>query len=526
MTAAALPTAPGDLEAELSADISSFTHDPLGFVLYAFPWGEPGTPLENEYPDPWALDDLRKIGERLRANPHTPLLSAIAAANGVGKSAELAWLILWAMSTHEDTRGRITAGTKAQLAQATHAEVSKWHSMLICKHWFEVTAEKICSVDKGHEESWACHFIPWSKHRPDAFQGLHNKRKRLFFVGDEASGIEDVIHDAMQGSLTDKDTEILLFLRTNPMRREGRMYKIMTLTGPAGDRWIRKHVSGFESKNTNHDQLNAWIEEHGADSDFCRVRVFGKFPKRSVEQFIDEAVAEAARKRQVESHLSEPLIIGADIARQGGDYTRISFRRGLDARSIPSILIPFDDSEGYLMQVASRLKELKEQHGADAIIVDAGGLGWGVVDRLKQMKVSGVYAVQFGEAPLGCWSNIIPFECRDRKTEMAAAFKYWLPHGAIEDSDELMQQMCEPKRFYDLQGKVFIEGKKELAKRGVASPDWWESLFLTFGVPVAKVSAARGAEEYAEVLARARQRAGGRAPGDSNPFPGMNMGDE
>lgn len=515
-----------DWEAELAADISGFTHDPLGFVFYAFPWGVADTVLENEWPDQWQIDLLREIGDRLRHDPHTPVLAMVAAANGVGKTALIGMLFWWLMSTHEDTRGRVTAGTKAQLSQATHAEISKWHSLLICKHWFDVTAEKVCAVEDGKAESWAAHFVAWSKHRPDAFQGLHNKRKRLFFIVDEASGVDDIIHDAMQGSLTDEDTEIFILMLTNPMRREGRVYKISTLTGAARRRWIIRHISGLDAKATNKAQLRAWIEEHGIDSDFVRVRVLGQFPKRSVDQFIDEDEFKRARTREVVVSMGEPLIMACDVARHGGDDIRISFRRGADARSIPSIRVPFDDSEGFLMQLASQLKELKELHAADALFIDAGGLGWGVVDRLKQMRVDGVYAVQFGDKPIGCWSKVIPFECRDRKTEMYAAAKYWLPFAAVEDSEELQVQACEPKRFYDLHGRVFIESKDDLRARGIPSPDWWESLVLTFALPVAKVTHSRGVEALAAAKARAAAARGGRQPGDNDPFAAVNSADD
>lgn len=525
MTALPATASEADWETELATDIASFTHDPLGFALYAFPWGEPGTPLEHESLDQWQIDQLRELGERLRKDPHMPQKMLVAAANGVGKTALIGIMFWYLMCTHEDTRGRVTAGTKAQLSQATHAEISKWHNMLICKHWFDVTAEKVCAVEKGKEESWAAHFVPWSKHRPDAFQGLHNKRKRLFFINDEASGIDDVIHDAQQGSLTDEETEIFLLNLTNPMRREGRVYKIASLTGAARAGWMIRHVTGLEAKATNKKQLQAWIDEHGIDSDFVRVRVLGQFPKRSVDSFIDEEEFKRARTREVMTSAGDPLIIGCDVARHGGDETRITFRRGADARSIPSIRLPFDDTDGYLMQLASRLLEEKNSRAADAICIDATGMGWGVADRLKQMKVDNVYAVQFGDPPIGCWSKIIPFEVRDRKTEMYAAAKYWLPNGAVEDSDELQVQACEPKRYYDLNGVTFIESKKDLKARGVQSPDWWESLVTTFAVPIQKVSQAEGTKQLALAHARARAQAGGRQPGDTDPFADVNQSD-
>src|SRR5262249_61888360 len=79
-----------------------------------------------------------------------------------------------------------------------------------------------------------------------------------------------------------------------------------------------------------------------------------------------------------------PLITGVATARHGEDQTVIRFRRGLDARSIPAIKFRIPD----LMLVASRIMELYNAHNPDAVFVDATGIGWGVCDRLAQLRCS------------------------------------------------------------------------------------------------------------------------------------------
>lgn len=47
-------------KAQLIDALGSFTHDPLGFVYFAFPWGEKGTPLEKfDGPDEWQIKILK-----------------------------------------------------------------------------------------------------------------------------------------------------------------------------------------------------------------------------------------------------------------------------------------------------------------------------------------------------------------------------------------------------------------------------------------------------------------------------------
>src|SRR5574343_724591 len=101
-----------DYDKELVKDIAEFTHDPLGYVLYAFPWGQ-GT-LKDKYPDDWQIDILKAVGKGL-LTINDAVQIAVASGHDIGKSALVAWLVLWAMSTFEDTRGVVTANTDTQL---------------------------------------------------------------------------------------------------------------------------------------------------------------------------------------------------------------------------------------------------------------------------------------------------------------------------------------------------------------------------------------------------------------------------
>jgi hypothetical protein len=85
----------------LAIELASFEFDPLGFVLWAFPWGVEGTSLEEETgPEQWQIEQLQRIGDKLAAGGD---LGAVieedkSAGHGVGKSACVAWLILWAIA--------------------------------------------------------------------------------------------------------------------------------------------------------------------------------------------------------------------------------------------------------------------------------------------------------------------------------------------------------------------------------------------------------------------------------------------
>lgn len=142
-------------EEQLIEDIASFTHDPLGYAYYAFPWGEAGGELE-EYNGPrqWQAEALNEIGEHLR-NPktrHQPLLLARASGHGIGKSAFISMIIKWGMDTCEDCKVVVTANTENQLRTKTQPAIICLLQDLVSSeyaqlHFSPTTVKLSCCLD-------------------------------------------------------------------------------------------------------------------------------------------------------------------------------------------------------------------------------------------------------------------------------------------------------------------------------------------------------------------------------------------
>lgn len=155
MTAPALADDPEDA---LQRDIGEFTHDPLGFVLYAYP-GVLLTDLEkHDGPRDWQRKVLQDIGDKLRAvaDVNDVIRVAVASGHGVGKSALIGWIVDWAMCTCIDTKIVLTANTEPQLRTKTWPEISKWRRLSICSHWFETNLTSIVSTQPAHKKTWRC----------------------------------------------------------------------------------------------------------------------------------------------------------------------------------------------------------------------------------------------------------------------------------------------------------------------------------------------------------------------------------
>jgi hypothetical protein len=156
------------------------TLDPYKFVMAAFPWGEPGDLVNDKGPRQWQREVLQEIGERLRAgyapgSALMPMLKAIATGHGVGKSALMAWIGLWGLTTCQDAKVMLTANTEAQIRTKTWPEISLWARRSIFSPWFTVTGTTIHSTDPEHARTWRLDAVTWSENNLEAFAGLHNR---------------------------------------------------------------------------------------------------------------------------------------------------------------------------------------------------------------------------------------------------------------------------------------------------------------------------------------------------------------
>ena len=461
-------------QAALISDIAGFTHDPLGFVMYAFPWGVVGGPLEkHEGPEDWQRKTLQRIGKGLRAGTlttQTAIQVAVASGHGIGKSALVSWLILWALATHEDTRGIVTANTDTQLRTKTWAELAKWHRISIIKDWFTYTATAIYSANKEHEKTWRIDAIPWSKSNTEAFAGLHNQGKRLLLVFDEASAIEDQIWEVAEGALTDTDTEIIWCAFGNPTRNTGRFFHCFHKFRGL---WHTERVDSREVSISNKVQIQAWIDTYGLDSDFVKVRVRGEFPTASDRQFIGQDLVDAARGRHLRDDQFDfaPVIITCDPAWYGDDELVIGLRQGLMFR----LLMTIAKNDNH-MQIAGYIADFEDKHNADAVFIDYGE-GTGIYSAGKTMNRSWVLV------PFASASGTLGY--LNKRAEMWGLMRDWLREGGhIPDDAQLCEELTWPEYEVRLDGKIVLESKEDMKKRGLGSPGRADALALSFAFPV------------------------------------------
>lgn len=462
------------VEDQILEELARLSNDPVDFVRFAFPWGEPGTELEEMIgPEAWQMQVLVEVRDGLLTADQAIKL-ATASGHGVGKSALVAWLILWAFSTFEDTKGVVTANTENQLKTKTWAELGKWFHLFIGRDFFNLTATALYS--SARERTWRVDMVAWSERNTEAFAGMHNQGKRILMVFDEASNIPDLIWEVTEGALTDADTQIIWAVFGNPTRNSGRFRDCFDRDDSD---WLPHRVDSRSVSFTNKSQIRKWIQYYGEDSDFVRVRVLGTFPRQGTNEFISRELVDQAVGREVYVDMYDPLVIGVDVARFGDDSSVIYIRKGRDATAPPIQLKGLDT-----MQLALRVQEEYARTRADAVFVDGGGVGGGVVDRLRMLRVP-VYEVRLGASPdqagVGTETGMV---FANKRAEVWGAMREWLKTGSIADDRDLRTQLVAPTYGYNAQNAIQLERKVDMRKRGAPSPDVADGLALTFAMPI------------------------------------------
>lgn len=469
-----MATKPEPPEVTLAKDIAGFTHDPLGYARYCWPWPE-GTGIRD-----WQADVLDTIGKRLRdpVTRYQPIRIARASGHGIGKSALISMITKWGLDTCDDCRIVITANTETQLLTKTAPEITKWSNAAITADWFRPTATALISTQPGHEKSWRADLVTWSVNNTEAFAGLHNQGRRIILIFDEASGIDPKVWEVALGALTDENTEIIFLAFGNPTQNTG---SFRACFGRHRALWDAAQIDSRTVEGTNKAYLDELVKTYGLDSDIVRVRVLGQFPSASSMQFIGNDLVQAARERDAEWIRSDPVIFGVDIARFGDDHSTLAIRQGRDAKTRPWRRWHGVDT----MTLAGDIALEAEKWKPDAIFVDVGAMGAGVVDRLRQLAVKNVFEVNFGGKGRDTeWSAGVRIRTANKRAEMWSSMRAWLAIGAIPDEQAIEDDLTGVEYGYNASQAIQLEKKEHMRARGLASPDDADALACTFAQPV------------------------------------------
>jgi len=433
---------------DLSKTLKALHDDPVLFVRSVL----------NAEPQKWQIEALNAVAKNNKV--------AIKSGHGVGKSTYLAWLCLWFLLTRMPTKIVATANTANQLHDVLANDVLKWSKQLPAgfQKQLEFKQERVSL--KGSPDSFLSYRVS-RKENPESLAGFHSEN--ILCVVDEASAIDEIIFETAQGTLSTPNAKIVLC--GNPTRPSGFFYECFHTMRES---WYCMTVSSKDGDYVSQDFIEDMAKKYGEESNIFAIRVKGSFPISDDDVLINLALVEQATDRVIEEDEYTPTVWGVDCARFGSDRSALAKRKG------NTLLEPVRTwvKKDIMAMAGIILSEYEAVPYSDRpahIFIDSIGLGAGLVDRLRELNLP-VVGINVAESPAIrtkfnrlrdelWWKAREFFESRDCK---------------IPDDATLIKELTAVKYAYLSSGKLKIESKDEMKKRGLRSPDCADAFLLTF----------------------------------------------
>lgn len=426
------------------------------------------------HPARWMFDRLGFIWSKqveicnsVRFNRHT----AVHSGHGIGKSFISAALAAWWIDCHPPGDAFVvsTAPTQPQVEAIIWREIGRIHREL----------DLIGYITSGNQPQWKLktgEIVGFGRKPADyidieqakaAFQGIH--ARYILVILDEAAGIPGWLWDAVESLVTNQHARLLAI--GNPDDPASQFAKVCA----PGSGWHTIHVSVFDSPNFTGEEIpermvdmlpsQIWVDERrkrwGEGSPMWVSRVEGNFPKTATDTLISPDLIRQAIERDL-SHTvddGEPKL-GIDVARTGGDESTIYKKTGGVFRR-EFAKAGLGDTMTLAGEVTNRMTT------NECGVIDVIGVGAGVYDRCHELML-----------------NVIPFNAAEQAEDNVKflnrrAEQYWLLremfiNGEIdldEEDEELAAQLGSMKWKINSAGRIQIESKEDMKKRGMPSPD-------------------------------------------------------
>jgi hypothetical protein len=445
-----------------------FYDDPVGFAQSCIRWPPDQRLTAYQREVLAAIPKRRKVSVR---GPH-----------GLGKTTLAAIAVLWFATTRElsgtDWKIATTAGAWRQLERFLWPEIVKWARRIDwdtvgCDPWSERTELLSLNIKLKHGQAFAV-----ASDNPALIEGAH--ADSILYVFDESKAIAADTFDAAEGAFSGvgegSALEAFALAMSTPGEPVGRFYAIHARK-PGFEDWWTRHVTVKEAIHAGRISRD-WVEQRrkqwGESSAVFANRVMGEFLSSDEDGLIPLAWVEAANERyaawvEVGSPPAPgPRTVGVDVARSGGDMTVMAVLDGCVVTGLRRT------SREDTMMTTGRVQGIVDATPGRVPIVDVIGVGGGVVDRLRELKIA-VVAFNASEAT----------DHKDRSKELGflnkRAAAWWRlremldpafgPELALPPDDLLTGDLTAPHWFVRSGAKIQIESKDEIKKRLGRSPD-------------------------------------------------------
>jgi hypothetical protein len=347
-----------------------------------------------------------------------------------------------------------------------------------------------------------------------AVQGFH--QANLLVIVDEAGGIGHTLGNALESVLTGGNTRLLLI--GNPPTDEEQSWFEQACSDPA---YHVVRIGANDSPNlsgedpglchacpsaspphplashlVDGDWVARQVNRFGPDSAFVEARVHARFPRGVADKVIPWSWVEAALGNDG-ADTTTGVRFGVDVAADGGDEFVVARADGWRVRVVHR---SSGEANASQVEVAGVVKRLVLEAEAQAkpgdprvrVKIDAIGIGRGTSDLLQAWSAEGLFGALI--VPVNVAEKARASEHKNQRAEM-----WWtgrelvqpdsvtgLPRVWLDVDEDAAAQLTGPKYSTDSAGRITIEGKPAMKRRGLSSPDRAEAVLLALFEPPGK----------------------------------------
>lgn len=400
----------------------------------------------------------------------------------IGKDWIAARAVLWFLYMNDPSLVITTGPSDRQVKKILWRELAKAH-VRSDMHLGGTPLTQELTLD---EDRYAIGFT--TTEDAERFSGFH--ALNVLVVVDESSGVSDTIQDSISGILSSGNAHKLdIGNPTDPTSEFAAYFKTPGIKKISIDAFDTPNFTAF---GITQDDIEAdtwrekitgplpmpmlitpeWVAERyrkwGKESPWYQSRVLAVFPAEGAHTLFPMRWIEAAQNRTLEP--GKPDVLGVDVARYGEDKSIIARRQG------PVVRILERFAKVDTMETTGNVRATRRETGASVSIVDVVGIGAGVVDRLVELHEP-VQEASAGSLPIDRERFV------DARAEWAWTFREALEAGEVDldpADEDLAEQLSDMRFKHESSGKVRIESKDDMKKRGRASPDDADAVFHTF----------------------------------------------
>ena len=386
---------------------------------------------------------------------------SVVGCNGSGKDWAAARAVLWWMHSRSPAKAIVTGPTTRQVDDIVWNEIRAAYSQAPDRLGARMYRTARYQLD---EQSFALGFATNS---PYNLQGFHSPN--LLVVITEAHAVREADINAIRRL---NPSRLLMtgnpfvaagvFYDSHHSRRE--MYRTIQI-GAFDTPNIKEQRAVIPGMITQQD-LDDRKEEWGEKSALYIGSVLGEFPDNLEDAVVPLWAATEAARREMEP--DGRLVVACDVARFGHDKTVVIQRQGSVARIVWRV------RGRDTMEVAGFLKAYCDKHDVEALVVDDTGVGGGVVDRLREVRVGRTRLVPFiaGQKP----HDEVHFA--NRLVEVWWAMRTSYKSGELDTDDDAALIGQVSSRLYSVRsdGRIRLQSKDSMYR----SPDEADALAMTF----------------------------------------------